>query len=65
MYNETLKKKQQNMQESQQRYLFDPEKEAPTKKKDPKELGEYFEKISKPKKQTYTTEEINKIYGLK
>ncbi|EPY28028.1 hypothetical protein STCU_05337 [Strigomonas culicis] len=65
MYDEALQRKEKNLEQSRKQYMFDPEKSAPTKKAPPGELKEYFEKISKPKKTDFSTDEINAIYGLR
>lgn len=61
MYDETLARKQVNLEESKRRYAPPAPK---TKKVSKNELQEWVAAASKPKKTEFTIDEVNKIYGL-
>lgn len=66
LYTESLERKKANQEASNRKYLFDQSYGIPGKKKTigGAELKESANRLSVPKKTQYTTQEINKIYGL-
>lgn len=66
LYTQSLRRKELNMEESNKKYLFDVTTATPGQRKtmSGQDLKDSANRLSVPKKTTFTTEEINKIYGL-